>query len=175
VIGAAFSFCVARRTARVFVRLSRDTMLDSMLPAWLETRVKNSGLDPASVVFQVTEEAAASHLKQTRDMATRLKKTGFGFSVEGFTGGPGAAQLVEHLPLDYLKIDGTLMQGIASDTELQERVGRIVQDARGHKVRTIAERVEDANTMAVLWQLGVQYMQGYQIQEPEVILSAGGD
>jgi EAL domain-containing protein (putative c-di-GMP-specific phosphodiesterase class I) len=123
----------------------------------------------------VTEEAAASHLKQTRDMATRLKKTGFGFSVEGFTGGPGAAQLVEHLPLDYLKIDGALMQGIASDTELQERVGRIVQDARGHKVRTIAERVEDANTMAVLWQLGVQYMQGYQIQEPEVILSAGGD
>jgi EAL domain-containing protein (putative c-di-GMP-specific phosphodiesterase class I) len=42
-------------------------------------------------------------------------------------------------------------------------------------VRTIAERVEDANTMAVLWQLGVQYIQGYQIREPEVVLSAGAD
>jgi EAL domain-containing protein (putative c-di-GMP-specific phosphodiesterase class I) len=146
-----------------------------MLPAWLETRIKNSDTDPTRIVFQVTEAAAASHLKQTRDMALRLKKTGFGFSVEGFAGGPGTGQIIGHLPMDYLKIDGSLMQGLAADTKLQERVGAIVKEARGRKVRTIAERVEDANTMAVLWQLGVQYIQGYQIREPEVVLSAGAD
>jgi EAL domain-containing protein (putative c-di-GMP-specific phosphodiesterase class I) len=46
-----------------------------------------------------------------------------------------------------------------------------VEQARTRDIRTIAERVEDANTMAVLWQLGVHYIQGYQIREPEVVLS----
>jgi multidomain signaling protein FimX len=175
VIGAAFSFCLSHPTAKAFVRLSRDTMLDSMLSAWLETRVKNTGLREGAIVFQVGEQVAASHLKQTRDMATKLRKIGFGFSVEGFTGGADPGQVLAHLPMDYLKIDGSLMQGLASDERLQEKVKTIVQEARDHEVRTIAERVEDANTMAVLWQLGVHYIQGYQIREPEVVLSAGDD
>jgi diguanylate cyclase (GGDEF)-like protein len=170
VIGAAFSFALSKKPTRAFVRLSQDTMLDSMLPAWLETQVRNTGLDPAVVVFQVTEESAAAHLKQTREMAARLKRLGFGFALDGFSGGPGSAQLMGHVPIDYLKIDGTLMQGLAGDELLQERVKAVVDDARLRKVRTIAERVEDANTMAVLWQLGVQYIQGYQVSEPEVVL-----
>lgn len=174
VIGAAFSFCQSRSPTRAFVRLSQDTMLDSMLPAWLETQIKNTGLDPGVLVFQVTQESAAAHLKQTRDMAGRIKRIGFGFALDGFTGGPGAAQLMGHLPMDYLKIDGTLMQGLAGDEVLQQKVRAIVDEARGRNIRTIAERVEDANTMAVLWQVGVQYIQGYQIREPEVVLSENG-
>ncbi|MEJ2514592.1 MAG: GGDEF domain-containing phosphodiesterase [Gammaproteobacteria bacterium] len=174
VIGAAFSFCQSRSPNRAFVRLSQDTMLDSMLPAWLETQVKNTGLDPAVLVFQVTQESAAAHLKQTRDMASRIKRIGFGFALDGFAGGPGAGQLLGHLPMDYLKIDGALMQGLAGDEELQDKVRAIVDQARGKNIRTIAERVEDANTMAVLWQVGVQYIQGYQIREPEVVLAENG-
>jgi diguanylate cyclase (GGDEF)-like protein len=171
VIGAAFAFALSNKPTRAFVRLSQDTMLDSMLPAWLETQVRNTGVEPPKIVFQVTQEAAAAHLKQTRDMATRLKRLGFGFALDGFSGGAGSSQLMGHVPIDYLKIDGTLMQGLAGDEALQERVRLVVDDARQRKVRTIAERVEDANTMAVLWQLGVQYVQGYQISEPEVVLA----
>lgn len=171
VIGAAFSFCVSRPESIAFVRLSKDTMLDMMLPAWLETCRKNARLPEGVMVFQVSEEVAASHLKQTRDMAIRLKTIGFGFSIEGFTASPSTAPLLGHLPIDYLKIDGSLMQGLAGDEPLQERVRGIVQEARTREIKTIAERVEDANTMAVLWQIGVHYIQGYQIREPEVVLS----
>jgi len=171
VIGSAFGFVLSNKPTRAFVRLSLDTMLDSMLPAWLETQVKNTGIEPPTIVFQVTQEAAAAHLKQTRDMATRLKRLGFGFALDGFSGGAGSSQLMGHVPVDYLKIDGALMQGLASDEVQQERVRTVVDEARQRKIRTIAERVEDANTMAVLWQLGVQYIQGYQISEPEVVLA----
>jgi diguanylate cyclase (GGDEF)-like protein len=171
VIGAAFSFCLAHPGATALVRLSKDTMLDAMLPAWLETCRKNAKLPEGMVVFQVTEEVASSHLKQTLDMVNRLKKIGFGFSLEAFTAGPSSVQLLSHLPMDYLKIDGSLMQGLAGDEPRQERVKAIVEQARTRDIRTIAERVEDANTMAVLWQLGVHYIQGYQIREPEVVLS----
>jgi EAL domain-containing protein (putative c-di-GMP-specific phosphodiesterase class I) len=73
--------------------------------------------------------------------------------------------------MDFLKIDGSLMQGIASDAALQDRVRAYVQAAAGRAIPTIAERVEDANTMAVLFQLGVAYMQGHYVHEPEVVLS----
>jgi len=171
VIGAAFSYCLARPEAIVFVRLSKDTMLDGMLPAWLETRKKNARLPDGAVVFQVAEDVVASHLRQTHEMASRLRKIGFGFSLEGFTASPTSSKLLAHLPMDYLKIDGSLMQGLSADKPLQDRVHAIVNEAKSREIVTIAERVEDANTMAVLWQLGVHYIQGYQIREPEVVLS----
>ena len=171
VIGASFAYCLSHPGAIALVRLSRDTMLDGMLPAWLETCRKNANLPEEVVIFQVTEEVAASHLRQTHEMATKLKKIGFGFSLEGFTASPTSVQILSHLPMDFLKIDGSLMQGLAGDEPLQGRVKGIVQLAKERGISTIAERVEDANTMAVLWQLGVEYIQGYQVSEPEVVLS----
>ena len=72
--------------------------------------------------------------------------------------------------MDYLKIDGSLMQGLASNQGLQEKVKTFVTAARAKNIATVAERVEDANTMAVLFQLGVAYMQGHYVHEPEVVL-----
>jgi len=78
------------------------------------------------------------------------------------------------VPLDFVKIDGAVIQGLAADPQLQQRVRALVELAQRRSVQTIGERVEDANTMAVLWQLGVQYIQGYFVNEPEaVVLSAG--
>ena len=171
VIGAALSYCKARPNAAVFVRLSKDTMLDGMLPAWLETCRKNARLPEGVIVFQVSEEVVGSHLKPAMEMAARLRKIGFGFCIEGFTASALPQHMLAHFPMDYLKIDGSLMQGLAGDGPLQERVKSIVVDARTHGIKTIAERVEDANTMAVLWQIGVHYIQGYQVREPEVVLT----
>ena len=62
------------------------------------------------------------------------------------------------------------MQGLARDEALQQRVRALVEAARKRDIQTIGERVEDANTMAVLWQVGVQYIQGYFINEPEQVV-----
>jgi len=62
------------------------------------------------------------------------------------------------------------MQSISSNTDLQNTVRGYIDAARERKISTIAERVEDANTMAVLFQLGMSYMQGHYVHEPEVVL-----
>ena len=74
------------------------------------------------------------------------------------------------MPLDFVKIDGALVQGLARDSQLQARVRILVDSATKRSIQTIAERVEDANTMAVLWQLGVQYIQGYFVNAPEEVV-----
>ncbi len=69
-----------------------------------------------------------------------------------------------------MKLDGTLMQGLSQSAEKQERARKLVELARKVNAVTVAERVEDANTMAVLWQLGVGYIQGYFVNMPEQVV-----
>ena len=62
------------------------------------------------------------------------------------------------------------MQGLGSSQPHQEKVRELIDIAKNLGIQTIAERIEDANTMAVLFQLGIGYVQGHYVHEPEVIL-----
>jgi EAL domain-containing protein (putative c-di-GMP-specific phosphodiesterase class I) len=75
---------------------------------------------------------------------------------------------------DYIKIDGELMHTLMTDNSMQDAVGRIVRAAQQRNIKTIAERVENANAMAVLFQLGLDFMQGHYVHEPEVVLQDSG-
>jgi EAL domain-containing protein (putative c-di-GMP-specific phosphodiesterase class I) len=173
VVGAAMSFCAARKPHRVFVRLSRDSMRDQTLGTWLQQQLKASGVEPGRVVFELGETLATTHLKEMKELQALVQPLGFELAIENFGSGRDPAQLLSHVPVNYVKIDGALMQGLANDRSLQEQVKLLVQEARTHGVTTIAERVEDANTMAVLWQLGIEFIQGYFVSSPEeVVLGA---
>jgi EAL domain-containing protein (putative c-di-GMP-specific phosphodiesterase class I)/GGDEF domain-containing protein len=173
VVGAAMSFCATRRPNRVFVRLSRDSMRDQTLGAWLQQQIKASGVDPQRVVFELHEETAASLPRETQALQALVKPLGFAFAIENFGTGRNSGALLDKLQVSYVKIDGSLMQGLATDRALQEQVKGLVQQIKEHGAATIAERVEDANTMAVLWQLGVEFVQGYFVSSPEeVVLGA---
>ena len=121
----------------------------------------------------MTEQIAASYITQIQALAAALRQRGFRFALEGFGSGRDSQGLLESVPLDFVKIDGAIVQGLTGDPQLQQRVRTLVEAATKQQIQTIAERVEDANTMAVLWQIGVQYIQGYFVNEPEqVVLKA---
>jgi multidomain signaling protein FimX len=169
VLGASMTFCASRPVKLLFVRLSKDSVRDKSLLPWLSNQLKATRVDPQRIAFQVSEQVATEYLADTTDLAAGLRKGGFLFALEHFGGGRDPQRLLAHLPVDYIKVDGTLMQGLSVDQGLQQRVRDLVEQARGQKVATIAERVEDANTMAVLWQLGVEFIQGYFVNEPEQV------
>jgi PAS domain S-box-containing protein len=170
VIGASMSFCAARKPAGIFIRLGRDTINDKSLPIWLSNQLKASKIQPARLCFQVDEKVATQYLLQTHDFREQAKRQGFRFAIEHFGNGGDPAQLVQRLRPEFVKIDGTLMQGLASAKPQQERVRELVGIAREIGAVTIAERVEDANTMAVLWQLGIEFIQGYFVNKPEEVV-----
>ncbi len=84
--------------------------------------------------------------------------------------GRDTEQMLGHLKPDFVKIHGALMQGLSADQDKQARVKAMVELARKCKAITIGERVQDANTMAVLWQLGVEFIQGYFVNAPEEVV-----
>ena len=175
VIGASFSFCVARQPNLVFVRLSRDSVLDDSLLEWLKARAQSTRLKPSQVCFQLSEELVLQQLKQSKALAEKLRENGFLFAVDHLGTGRDSTQLLGHLPMQFVKVDGSLMQGLHRDKDLQKKVGDIAARARELKIKTIAERVENANTMAVLWQLGIAFVQGNFTQTHGVVLGEAGD
>lgn len=170
IIGASMSFCASRQVQLLFVRLSQDSVRDKSLPQWLANQLKASRIDPSRIAFQISEQVATEYLADTTELATALRKAGFLLALEHFGTGRDPRRLLTHLPVNYVKIDGTLMQGLAVDQNLQQRVRDFVDLAKTRKISTIAERVEDANTMAVLWQLGIEFIQGYFVNEPEQVV-----
>jgi diguanylate cyclase (GGDEF)-like protein/PAS domain S-box-containing protein len=170
VVGASLSFAAQKKPECLFVRLSRETARDPGFLEWLDHQLRSSRAEPRRLCFQVSEESAASHLREIKALAASLRERKFRFALEGFGSGGDSQGLLETLPLDFVKIDGTLVQGLRGDPKLQLRARALIEAATRHSIQTIGERVEDANTMAVLWQLGVQYIQGYFVNQPEQVV-----
>jgi multidomain signaling protein FimX len=170
VVGASLSFAAQRKPGCLFVRLSKDTLKDSSFLAWLDNQIRASRAEPARLCFQFPEDLAESQLSAFQSFANALRQRGFRCALERFGSGRDPKALLGAAPLNFVKIDGALVQSLTRDPELQQRVRKLVEQAKQQKIETIAERVEDANTMAVLWQVGVQYIQGYFVHTPEEVV-----
>jgi diguanylate cyclase (GGDEF)-like protein/PAS domain S-box-containing protein len=173
VIGASMSFAANRKAACIFVRVSKDTILDHSLMGWLETQLKSLKIEPKRLCIQVTEELATQYVRQTKELADNLRKLGFRFALEHFGTGRDPLKLLAGIGMNFIKVDGSLMQGLSTNQLQQQRVKGLVEAAKRKNVETVAERVEDANTMAVLWQLGIEFIQGYFVNAPEDVTMSG--
>jgi len=167
---AAMDFCDEHDADRVFVRLSRQSIIDGTSAAWLQQEFEKREFDCSRLVIQVPERDAAKHIKQTRALVGGLKQLGVAFALEHYGVDQERFQILDMLTPDYIKIDGELMHSLMTERSMQASVERIVAAARQRNIRTVAERVENANAMAVLFQLGLDYMQGHYVHEPEVVL-----
>lgn len=170
VVGASLSFAAQRKPGCLFVRLSNDTLKDASFLGWVDNQVRATRSDPQRLCFQAQEDVVASHLDRVQKLSAELRGRGFRFAVERFGAGRDPQGLIGSMPMNYVKIDGAVVQGLTGSPDLQQRVRLLVEQAKARNIETIAERVEDANTMAVLWQLGVQYIQGYLVHAPEEIV-----
>jgi diguanylate cyclase (GGDEF)-like protein len=170
VIASSIAYCASNDCNTLFVKLSQDSLIDNEVVAWIARQCEQKSVAPSRICVQVSESDAAQFMQQTQALAEQLHAANFRFAIEHFGIGRDPLRILNQTKLDFIKIDGSLMQSLASNSVLQERVKSFVTAARHRRVATIAERVEDANTMAVLFQLGIGYMQGHYIHEPEVVL-----
>jgi len=170
ILQAAVKFCNQSDADRVFVRLSKQSIKDSSTAAWIQSKLDDESFDCSRLVVQIPERDAAKHIKQTQALVKHVRKLGIGFALEHYGVDQTRFQILDILKPDYIKIDGELMHTLMTDSNMQDAVSKIVRAAQERKIKTIAERVENANAMAVLFQLGLDFMQGHYVHEPEIVL-----
>lgn len=170
IVTAAADYCAEENVDRVFVRLSRQSMRDPTLVDWMKKEILGRKIEPASICVQIPEQDAAKFIKETKETVESLRELGVAFALEHYGVDKNRFRILDLLKPDYIKIDGELMHSLSTDTDMQESVRQLAEAADERNIETIAERVESANAMAVLFQLGVHYMQGHYVHEPEVVL-----
>ena len=155
------------------VNLSAKAFEDEGLLAFVSDGIKANSFDPSLLVFEVTEAAAISNLPKASKLIAGLKELGCRFALDDFGVGFSSLYHLKHLPVDYLKIDGSFVRAIVTNEIDRDLVGAIVSIARALGIATIAEFVENRKQLAILKTLGVNFAQGYFIGAPRSLEDVG--
>lgn len=151
---------------RLELNLSPKSFADPELPGYIHAEIAAAGADPATLVFEITETAAIANLPSAVALAEGLTALGCHFALDDFGVGFGSFYYLKRLPLHYIKIDGDFIQTLTHSPTDQHVTKAIVDVARGLGLRTIAEFVEDAETLELVRAYGVDYAQGYHVGRP---------
>ncbi|HET7687813.1 MAG TPA: EAL domain-containing protein [Candidatus Macondimonas sp.] len=157
------------RQKGLFVKLSGASILATDTGDWLKAHLPKIATS-APLYLEIAEEQVESNLKSVLGLSQMLKTQGYPLAIDHFGRSPHALQLASHVSPQFLKLAPGLLQEVTESQEAQGRIRQIVEHAERHDIRVIAGHVENANALAVLWQLGVHYLQGHYVQEPEVVL-----
>ena len=148
------------------VNISGRSLDDATLPVYIADRLQQHRVAAQRLKIELTETAAVSDLHDARKFIDAVHRLGCGVSLDDFGTGFSSFAYLKHLHVDAIKIDGLFIRELPADRQNQLFVQAIVSVARGlHKV-TIAECVEDAETLNILASLGVDYVQGFHLQKP---------
>ena len=151
---------------RVSVNLSARSVSDPELTSRVEQGLRQAGADPALLVFEITETAAAADMEDVRAFAERVQRLGCGLALDDFGTGFGSFIYLKHLPVSELKIDMEFVRHVSHSRADRRLVESIVMIAQALGVRTVAEGVEDEATLTLLRKYGVDFAQGWHLGAP---------
>ncbi len=153
----------------VSINLSGLSINDERFTAMAIELIKHSSVPGNYLCFEITETAAISQLERAHKFIRQMKELGVKFALDDFGSGVSSFAYLKSLPVDYLKIDGSLIKNITDRNYDREIVSAIERIANLMNIQTIAECVENDNVLKYLGKIGIDYAQGYQIGKPTLI------
>ncbi len=156
---------LARSGKAVAANVSARTLNDPRYFEALEQAIAG-GLDPGLFNFEITETAAVANMAEAQVFARRIHEIGASLALDDFGTGFSSFTYLKHIPAQYLKIDTEFIRELSHNPGDQQLVGAIVSIARGLGQKTVAEGVEDEETLALVRDLGVDLVQGFELGGP---------
>jgi len=151
------------------INISGQTLGDEGFLGFVVEALDHSGVSPASVCFEVTESAISTNVQHAQRFIEVLHGIGCEFALDDFGSGLGSFSSLKHLPVDYLKIDGTYTRNLSSDQVNQEMVAAMIKLARTMEFRVVAEQVEEQEDFDWLRDIGVDFVQGNFVDPPTTL------
>ncbi len=151
---------------RLAINLSAQAFTDDRLYDYIKEKFTQYRIDPSMVVFEITESASLSNITGTQRMINRLSELGCHFSIDDFGTGFSTFAYLKQIPAGSVKIDGSFVKDMLKDPIDLVLVKAINETAHALDKTTVAEFVEDSDTLEKLAEMGVDYAQGYYIGKP---------
>jgi diguanylate cyclase (GGDEF)-like protein len=164
---APYAAVLAERGLSISINVSDQSLADSAFVHRFIEQLSGSGLDPGTITVEMTEQTTIGNLPNAIDLVRRLREAGCRFALDDFGTGFNSLAYLKGFPVTRVKIDGSFVRDILSNSRSEQTVQGIVQMARGMGLETVAEFVEDMDIARKVRGLGVDYAQGYAYGRPE--------
>ncbi len=151
------------------INLSGQSLNDDQFINMLKALISESPVPTEKICFEITETVAINNFKQTQELVTSLRKMGCRFSLDDFGSGMSSFAYLKHLPVDHLKIDGMFVENIDHSDIDFAIVKSIHNVGKALGMKTIAEYVKNDAIEEKLLEIGVDYLQGYNIEKPHAL------
>ena len=174
VVEKAFSTIAALQVAeqlsgrsRYSINLSGATINDAEFHDRIGNLLEKSDIDPALICFEITEHSAVTHFRSAARFLQKMRSVGCKIMLDDFGSGLSSFTYLKMLPVDYLKIDGSLVSDILASPFDLAIIRAIQTVAQAFDIPVIAERVESQAVLDKLREIGVEYAQGFHLHRPE--------
>jgi len=134
--------------------------------------LRETGVSPKRLCFEITESAVISNLEAACEFIYKLKKLGCRFALDDFGSGLSSFAYLKNLPVDYLKLDGALVKDMAASKINQAMVQAINYVTHVMGIKSVAEYVENEETLEALRGISVDFAQGFGIAMPRPFMEA---
>lgn len=148
------------------INISGQSSVDSDFPGFINDQIVSSGIDPATLVFEITETSAITNMQSAVNLVDYLHDIGCKLALDDFGAGVSSFGYLKSLPVDYLKIDGQFIKYIDTNEVDREMVKCMRAVAKILGIEVVAEFVETKEIVEVLQELDVDYAQGYYYSKP---------
>ncbi len=158
-------------TLRFHINLSEQIFSS---PEFVSRLIKISGnmnLYPGQIVFELSEQTAVLNINHTVRRMEELQYHGFNFAIDKFGSGFNSFSYLRHMPVNYVKVSGEFIERMIEDDVDKAMVKSIVDIAKACNKMVIAEYVPGKNSLNLLQDFGVDFMQGNYIAEPRGVLT----
>jgi diguanylate cyclase (GGDEF)-like protein len=150
----------------LFINLSPKALIIGEFAAHVSKMAAQYQIVPSRIVFEITERETVRNLTLLEKFVFDAKTQGFSFAIDDFGSGYSSFQYIKCFPVDYIKIEGEFISNMLHDEVYMAFIKSIVTLAKELKIKTVAEFVEDADILAAVAALGIDYAQGYHISRP---------
>ncbi len=155
---------------KLFINLTAETLQDKTFPSWLNIALQSAKLPGDSLIFQISENNAITYTKQAKDFCKGVQALHCKFSINQFGLALNPFNLLKHLSPDYIKLEGSFTEDLQKESQ-KEQAKEMIKQLQEMGKMTIVPYVESASILAVLWQVGVNYIQGYYLQAPSASMN----
>ncbi len=144
-----------------WVNLSGSSVGDRRFAEFLKDLMARSPLPPGTINFEITETAVIRSINEAGELMTALQEMGCRFALDDFGSGLSSFSYLKKLPVDFVKIDGMFIRDLLNDETDRIFVKSIIDIAQTLGIKTIAEFVENSETLEAVTELGAEYAQGF--------------
>ena len=150
----------------IAVNISTRTLVDTSLTDFIEGCLSQAQVQPGRLHLELTETAALTNIEQAIQTVQKVQRLGCKVGLDDFGSGFTSFTYLRDLKVDYIKMDGSFVRGLANDRECQILLQAVVDIAHASGRRVVAEWVEDESLLSLVRTYGVDLVQGYHFGQP---------